>query len=200
MSPMGPDGDNSHDGAPTLWAIIASSLPTKLRHTNLSSPFARHTGTLFDTMIKHGHSWQVAHELFLVYIEAVETSSDDTVHIRSIYANGSQDTYLKRAIDSANSEFKGVPAVVKDPGTATPGGAGAGKWNGNFNRKATTPCFSFNMGTVHPARSLDDKGTCKHNHVCDHWVSNKGPAGTCGGRHPRSKCDNPNKCDAKVAK
>ena len=33
---------------------------------------------------------------------------------------------------------------------------------------------------------------------CDKRVSDKGPAGGCLGAHPRTKCTNPNRCDAKV--
>ena len=179
----------------TIWMMICHA--TGLGNILVLGEFLR--DVVYDTMLKHNHSWQIAHELFLVYLEAVETSSDDAVNIRTIFTNGSQDTYLKRAMDSASVEFKGAPkGGDRERANATP--EGEVKWNGNFNRKATTSCFSYNMGTPHPTRSLDDKGTCKHNHVCDHWVSNKGPRGTCGGKHPRSRCDNPNKCDAMVTK
>ena len=36
------------------------------------------------------------------------------------------------------------------------------------------------------------------NHICDHYVTDKGPKGQCGGKHPRIKCNNPNKCDKPV--
>ena len=47
-----------------------------------------------DTMSKLGHSWQIAHELLLVYLEVIETKADSSLNIRSIFASGSQDTYL----------------------------------------------------------------------------------------------------------
>ena len=191
-----PTGMTEFSDMITIWLMICHA--TGLGNVLVLGEFLR--DVVYDTMLKHGHSWQVAHELFLVYLEAVETSSDDAVNIRTVFVNGSQDTYLKRATDSASVEFKGVPlkpGVNKSLPTVSDGEI---KWNGNYNRKATTPCFSFNMGTPHPSRSLDEKGTCKHNHVCDHWVSDKGPRGTCGGKHPRSRCDNPNKCDKQVTK
>lgn len=181
----------------TIWFMICHS--TGVGNILVLGEFVR--DVVHDTMLKHNHSWQVAHELFLVYLEAVETSSDDSVTIRNIYVNGSQDTFLKRAQDSAAIEY-GSTNVKKagEPQKDTDDRKGGQKWNGNHNKKATMTCHSFNMGLPHPARSLDEKGTCKFLHTCDQWVSDKGPGGTCGGNHPRFKCKNPNKCDEKVTK
>ena len=36
----------------------------------------------------------------------------------------------------------------------------------------------------------------KYDHVCDQWVTDKGPKGRClSAKHKRGECDNPNKCD-----
>ena len=182
----------------TTWLMLCHA--TGLGHVLVLGEFIR--DVVHDTISKLNYSWQLAHELLLVYFEVVETSSDPTINIRNVFAHGSQDTYLKRANDSMRAHFSN--AKVKDepsaPNPANPnkGGSREVKWNGNYDKNATTTCLSYNLGTEHKARSLNEKGTCKHNHVCDHWVSDKGPGGTCGGRHPRSKCDNPNKCDQKV--
>ena len=50
---------------------------------------------------------------------------------------------------------------------------------------------------------LKPDGTCRFAHVCDMWVTGKGPKGRCMGEkgtpgHSRLKCDNPDKCDAPV--
>ena len=110
---------------------------------------------------------------------------------------------MRRAVEAAKTEFPSMrpdsDRKGKDKDKATDKVTGGSvEWNGNFTRDAPRPCISFNLGTKHPAKSLDAKGTCRHNHVCDHWVSNKGPKGTCGGNHPRNKCDNPQKCDTPV--
>ena len=126
--------------------------------------------------------------------EGTASESDETIHIRSIYSSGSQDTYLKRAQDSARLEYKSGGAVDHDKTTT---GDVKRAYNGNYDKNAKTTCISYNLGKDHPLSSLNQKGVCKHNHTCDHWVSDKGPGGICGGAHPRFRCTNPNKCDAK---
>ena len=43
---------------------------------------------------------------------------------------------------------------------------------------------------------LTAEGKCKYDHVCDQWVTDKGPKGRClSAKHKRGECDNPNKCD-----
>ena len=76
--------------------------------------------------------------------------------------------------------------------------------NGKFSASSGACCVFFNTGKEHPASALHPDGTCKFNHVCDHWVSNKGKNGKCLGTagtkgHCRATCDNPHKCDAPVA-
>ena len=73
---------------------------------------------------------------------------------------------------------------------------GTAVFNGNFTRGGS-PCISFNLGIKkHPASSLDSNGKCRYNHICDQWVSGKGPKGICGSdQHHRKACDNPNKID-----
>ena len=54
----------------------------------------------------------------------------------------------------------------------------------------------FNLGkTTHPKSALKPDGTCKFDHVCDHFVTGKGKGGKCGGPHARTECTNPGKCD-----
>ena len=181
----------------TTWLMLCHA--TGLGHILALGEFIR--DVVHDTISKLNYSWQLAHELLLVYFEVVETTSDQSINIRNVFAHGSQDTYLKRANDSMRAHYSNVRGK-EEPNPSPNANAGKGKgneikWNGNYDRNATTTCLSYNLGTEHRPRSLNEKGTCKHNHVCDQWVSDKGPGGTCGGRHPRSKCDNPNKCDKK---
>ena len=75
-------------------------------------------------------------------------------------------------------------------------------YNGNFTNSAKYSCKFYNSGGDHPtsAEYLHPDGRCKGNHVCDHWVSDKGPKGICrSDKHSRANCDNPAKCDAPVA-
>ena len=48
--------------------------------------------------------------------------------------------------------------------------------------------MAYNNNTEHGANSLDHDGTCKFNHICMQWVSDKGPRGICGGKHTKGEC------------
>ena len=68
------------------------------------------------------------------------------------------------------------------------------KYNGKWTRGAG-PCSVFNTGGTHGKHVLTAEGKCKYDHVCDHWVSDKGPKGRClSTEHERGECDNPSKC------
>ena len=149
---------------------------------------------------KHGLSWQQAHELFLVYLEAVETApAGSTLTIANVYGSGGQDMYRERAIQRAKELFpKGNERE------------GEGIFRGDKcvyigQTSGAKPCHTFNLGKSndqHPASALDDTGRCKFSHRCDQWVTEQ-PDGTKGGicgswKHPRARCDNPKKSAKKV--
>ena len=157
-----------------------------------------------DTISLNKGEWQVAHELFLCYLEVVETTSDPTLNIANVFARGSQDTMMQRAMQRSNEHFcifrpNGRERERERERAREHDGGGTKKWNGNFNGKASTCCITFNLGRKdHPSSALNEAGACRYNHVCDHFVTDKGPRGQCGGKHPRGKCDNPNKSDKPV--
>ena len=140
-------------------------------------------------------TWPTAFELFLVYLEEVEREAGDDVNLSNVYQRGAQDTFLMRARERTP---KGGKARIFRPGSEDDDGAGI-EWNGSWNRKSKSCCITFNLGNKkHPASAINERGGCKYNHVCDHWVDDKGPGGTCGGDHPRVKCNNPHKCDKEL--
>ena len=137
-------------------------------------------------------TWQEAFELWMVYLEEVERTAGDEVNLTNVYDRGAQDTMLKRAKDRTPSKriFRGDDLDDGDEPI---------KWNGSWDKRASKVCITFNLGKkAHPASCLNSKGGCKFNHICDHWVSDKGTKGTCGGDHPRVSCTNANKCDSPV--
>ena len=140
----------------TTWIMICHA--TGLANVLALGEFIR--DVVHDTISKLGHTWQVAHELLMVYFEAVETSSDESVNIRTIFSSGSQDTYLKRAAESARHEYGSAIDDSARPRKGTPEKSGGDKWNGNFDKNSAKTCHSYNMGTNHPAKSLTEKGTC----------------------------------------
>ena len=88
-----------------------------------------------------------------------------------------------------------------------PLGITGAKYNGKFTADGRV-CPHFNLedpkqkgkSVSHPPESLKPDGTCKFNHVCNKWVSDKGKNGRClctAGTpgHARFVCDNPNRCN-----
>ena len=153
---------------------------------------------VYDTMSVHERPWAVAHELFLVYLEYVETSTDPSVTVANVYSKGSQDTLMQQALLNTERHFGAAsrPQIFRARAPGTEGGEI--KWNGAFNRDAQRCCLAFNLGREHTAKQLTEKGKCNFNHVCDAWVTGKGKNGQCGGKHARINCDNPNRCDEAV--
>ena len=146
-------------------------------------------------------TWQQAHELFLVYLEAVETAPEGTsLSIANVYASGGHDMYRERAVIRAKEMFKdegggGGKDIFRPDRCVYIGQTSSGK-----------PCVTFNLGhpnDKHPQSALNSDGRCKFAHKCDQWVSEQ-PDGTKGGicgswKHCRVNCDDPKKSATKVA-
>ena len=184
----------------SIWQMICHA--TGLADVLVTGTFLQ--DVFFNLITHQGRDWQLALELVLVYLDALETSTDASTTIGNIYHKGSQDTYLNGAMRRVQDLYpktrQGGQGIFREqePKDVIPGGGI--KFNGAWNTKATTKCYSFNLGNKdHPARCLNANGSCKYLHACDQWVTDKGPKGQCGGNHPRTKCNNPNKCDDAVA-
>ena len=174
-----------------VWTMLLSGLG--MASVLITNTFLN--DVVFDQTLHMGLPWEVAFELFIVYLEEVERTAGDDVNLGNVYGRGAQDTMLQRARERApkqprGRDIKSFRGLDDDEPV---------KWNGSWNRKATTTCHTYNLkNKFHPASSLNEKGGCKHNHICDHWVSDKGRNGICGGDHPRLDCTNPAKCDSPV--
>ena len=182
-----------------VWIMIASA--TGLAHVLTMGNFIQ--DTVFDTMSKLKRPWQVAHELFLIYLEKIEICEDRSLTLANVFNSGAQDTLLARAEEKAKVTFgDGIFRPVRErDGRPPEDGGGKPEWTGSFNRDPTArPCISFNLGRKqHPPSALNDKGGCRFNHVCDAWVVKDGKRQICGStKHCRVNCDNPNR-EAKEA-
>lgn len=174
------------------WQVILHS--TGLCDFLVSSEFLRQV--VFDTMECHGHGFSVAHALLLIYLERVETTNGDDINIANVFSLGSMDTFMSRAVLLAAERGIKAPDRPSPSHMPTPL-ASLPVFNGQSTPAAARSCHTFNIGTgaAHPANSLMPSGTCKYKHVCDGWVSDKGPKGVCGSAaHCRKDCDNPAKC------
>lgn len=85
---------------------------------------------------------------------------------------------------------KGAPLVGPGSGSQVP-------WNGLCQPcdSSANPCQSFNRNKAHDRpEHLNADGTCKFRHVCNRWVTDKGPSGKClSTGHGWYNCSNPNK-------
>ena len=177
----------------TVWTMLLSGLG--VAQVLVTGVFLM--DVVYDRIHEGSVTWQTAFELFLVYLEEVERTAGDDINLSNVYQRGAQDTFLLRARERTPKSGRTRSIFRREPGDDDD--EGAVQWNGSWNRKAKACCISFNIGAKkHPAASLNERGGCKFNHVCDHWVDDKGPSGTCGGDHPRIKCTNPHKCDKKL--
>ena len=139
---------------------------------------------VYDSIRLRGKTWMVAHEMFLIILRRVEDSGGTL-----LLAKACDEVHLTSVIEEA--EIAAVKFFLKSKQ------GGMVVHNGKFNPNGR-PCKAFNEGGV--CTELYSDGTCKFNHVCDHWVSKKGKNGRClGPDHPRFKCNNPDRCDEPVA-
>ena len=160
---------------------------------------------IFDTIRMRKQPWELAAELFVVMLRRIEDSAG-----RLNLVNATNEVHLNTVMDEARSNtehFHGAAIFRTRSGQERRVGAGEDttndvKWNKKFTSTSNIACVYFNSGREHPASALHPDGTCKLNHVCDHWVSDKGKGGRCLGTagtpgHARAACDNPKRCDAK---
>ena len=159
---------------------------------------------VYDGIRVRGESWELAHEMMLIMFRRVEDSGG-SVTLGSVF----DDVYLNSITEEAKSRVllffrSGAGTARDDP----PPGGGKVQWNGKFSADSARPCPHFNRedprkpgkSASHPPDSLKPDGTCKFNHVCNKWVSDKGKNGRClctAGTpgHSRFACDNPKRCD-----
>ena len=149
---------------------------------------------IYDTIRMRGESWEFAHELMLVMFRRVEDSGGNLT-----LANVYNELYLNTVVDEAR---KNVEAFFRPrAGNAHEKGEKGDKlkYNGKYTVNSTRFCMAFNKGTEHSKAMLHPDGTCKFNHRCNKWVSNKGKDGRClSTSHGCHACDNPHGCDERV--
>ena len=125
-------------------------------------------------------SFQVAHEYLLLLFKECEDDTTGDTNLANVSSRGKQDTMLAQARVNAAAFFR-ARAGNAQPGSGT-------KWNGKSDSNASTYCYFYNFNKEHPPGALMVDGTCKHQHKCNQWVSDKGPRGVCGGNHTKLAC------------
>ena len=154
-----------------------------------------------DTINKRGRPWQFAQELMLVMLKRIDDAGDlKKLNLLNIVNEAHLNTVYEEAMESAKyfypAFFRAYPGKGEDDVCPLAGAPAEEeiKYNGKWTRGAG-PCSVFNTGGTHGKRVLTAEGKCKYDHVCDQWVSDKGPKGRClSAEHERGECDNPSKC------
>ena len=152
---------------------------------------------VYDTIRLRGETWMFAFELMTVMFRRIEDSGG-RLHL----ANAYEETYLNTVMDEARANEAFFRSSGGKPGAEGRNTSTGKKWNKKFTATGS-PCQAFNLGKDHTADMLKPDGTCKYNHVCDHWVRGKAKRGRClcekgTPDHNRAACDNPDKCDEPV--
>ena len=155
-----------------------------------------------DTINKRGRPWQFAQELMLVMLKRIDDAGDfKKLNLLNIVNEAHLNTVYEEAMESAKyfypTIFRAYPGKGEEDVCPVAGAPAEDEieYNGKWTRGAG-PCSAYNTGGKHGKRVLTAEGKCKYDHVCDQWVTDKGPKGRClSAKHKRGECDNPNKCD-----
>ena len=154
---------------------------------------------VYDTIRLHGRSWKLAHELMLILFRAVEDSGG-RLTLGTCYDEKYLNTTMMEAQVNEGMFFRPRGGTTAGGGAKDDDKESDVVYNGKF-ASAGKVCKVFNKKDgKHIANMLFTDGRCKFNHVCNHWVSNKGKHGRCMGSagtpgHAGFNCDNPSKCD-----
>ena len=92
----------------------------------------------------------------------------------------------------------GFAKAAFDESMCAPVEGGGKVWNGKCqpaNSKANL-CQAYNRNKAHDnPKHMTSDGTCRFRHLCNHWVTDKGPSGKCmSAEHGWHNCSNPAKC------
>lgn len=172
-----------------VWTMLMQA--TGLANPLVSGAFL--LKVVHEQMVNVGMTWTHAHELVLLYFEAIELQPREArsrLTLANVYDSGGQDSFRERAALRARQHFR-TPAAGP-PGFS--GGAGSGLFSNGFRGGCNmqgSPCYAWNFGKAHAPESLDSDGNCTFAHKCDRYLKSGGKCGST--KHGRHKCDNPDK-------
>ena len=126
-------------------------------------------------------TWQEAHELLLIFLRALESDARRRITFANV-CDERFDTSVTQARLNSATFFRSRAGNAQGDAPIT-----GVTPNGKFSAATVKACVAFNLGRRCTHLELD--GTCKFNHICNQFVSDKGPRGICGGNHPRSICN-----------
>ena len=161
---------------------------------------------IFEPVRTNVLDWPVAFELLICYLRMVENEPTRWRLSNVVAAAGGMDAKRAEAASIAEGlysagNFRGPRGEPRDVTSAKFGKGGEEFYKGRItgcNESATKPCAAWNMDNKHLVKHVDPvTGRCLFKHgICDQFVTDKGPGGTCGGNHKRKECtyDKDKKC------
>ena len=160
---------------------------------------------VIDSIVVRKYEWYIAYELMIVLFRKIENSVGNKFNLGNVIDEVHLNSALEEATEAAKLFFRAGGGILRqhDKDDKNEDDKNKKPYNGKGNADRTCrPCAVFNAGGTHKPHMLNDDGSCRFCHVCDHWVSDQGPGGVCRNKagkagHTRSTCDNPNKCNAK---
>ena len=147
--------------------------------------------------VKHGKSFWTCQEYLIECLDLLDkkvcTASNVYTHDRNVMLSNAEKLGEAFAQHFARKSGEAPP---------TGGGGDARVWNGKFQPATSKAnlCQAYNRNKAHDnPKYLTKDGACIFRHLCNRWVSDKGPSGKClAADHGWHNCTNPNKtADAK---
>ena len=172
------------------WSLLAHTLGVMTFEISAAFVF----DVVHMTRVRHGETFWTAQEYFIASLDALDQKRVKADKIPE----------YDRNVMIADARRFGELFVAKAGSAGASGSKSNVKvWNGEFQdsgKPNVMPCPYFNNGKDHDPKHLTSSGKCIFRHVCNHWVSSKGASGRCESPlHTWAKCDNPDKCDKRVA-
>ena len=183
------DNEQVFDTAVYMWSTLAHALG--IMPLEISSHFIFEV--VFSTRLKYKENFWTTQEYLVDCLDLI----DRDVCKASVVANHDRNLMIDKA-RRLGAGFASVMAKKVVNPNAVPVEGGGVAWNGRFQPTSSKAncCPAFNRNKAHDnPKFLTADGTCRFRHVCNHWVTDKGPSGRCHNQdHGWHNFTNPNKC------
>ena len=168
------------------WSLLAHTLGVMAFEITASFVFE----TVHVLRIRHNENFWTAQEYFIACLDLLDR--------KKVKADRLPDHDRGIMLDDARRFGAQFAAKAKPSGQERE----ARVYNGQCqpaDASKIPPCPYWNSGKDHDPKHLNASGKCVFRHVCNHWVTDKGPRGRCeSATHSWKNCDNPAKCDSPV--
>jgi hypothetical protein len=176
----------------TLYAHVLGVMPMEL-----SAMFVFEA--VYVLRLRHGESFWVAQEYLIACLDNLDRQRCKVADVAN-FDRGVMLADATRFADHFSSAFGEASGAVP---LANAGTGNKPPWNnqcqpGN-SRANCCPYYNRNKAHDNP-KHLDSTGKCIFRHLCNHWVTDKGPSGRClATDHGWHNCSNASKCDTPLA-